>query len=469
MTTTTSWGVVIGLSLLLAKSRHRQRFPRSRHRRSQPRPRRCRRRCPRSRNCGGRRSTRRARSRCVVTDAALVITDSEAGVTARSIGDGTTTWTAPLPSRVAPVALGSLIVVASSGRLVALDGASGATRWAVERAGDIASLTSHGDIVFAAAGAEMRAWAANGLDAWRQTVDAPIVTPIAADGDLVFAGLASRKMVALDAKTGALRWTIALETTPRALLATRGRLYFGGDDGVFYAYRQAPGRDYEWRYDTLTPVIGLPTADDRRLYAAFLDNTVRAFDLGVGNQRWQRQLTSRPAAGPFVDRRASRRTDDIRHVDPAASRRRRAPGPAETGRRASQPGRRGANTSATRPPSAACAADRRRPPPAAAAPPPPATASTPPAAATPPAVTTAGTATNANTCAGHRPETDPPGPRNPRRSRGVADRRAHLPRRHCRGREQESGGGYASSNRQSVIGNRQSQTHRQSTIPMGNR
>ncbi len=140
----------------------------------------------------------------------------------------------------------------------------------------------------------------DGRDAWRQQLDAAIVTPIAADGDLLFAGLANRKIVALDAKTGAPRWEITLETTARALLATRGRLYFGGDDGVFYAYRQQAGQEWEWRYDTLTPVIGLPTADDRRLYVTFLDNTVRAFDLAIGNQRWQRPITSRPAAGPFL-------------------------------------------------------------------------------------------------------------------------------------------------------------------------
>ena len=140
----------------------------------------------------------------------------------------------------------------------------------------------------------------DGRDAWRQQLDAAIVTPLAADGDLLFAGLANRKIVALDAKTGAPRWEITLETTARALLATRGRLYFGGDDSVFYAYRQQAGQEWEWRYVTLTPVIGLPTADDRRLYVTFLDNTVRAFDLAIGNQRWQRPITSRPAAGPFL-------------------------------------------------------------------------------------------------------------------------------------------------------------------------
>ena len=265
---------------------------------------------------GGRDASTRARVRATVAtedrhlghtrdarDRDVAHHNRQRGRRHRAIGRPTARRRGPRRCRRAsrPWRSGEIVVVASSGRLVALDAASGTTKWTAERVGDPTSLIAHADAVIAASGSEIRAWSTDGRDAWRQQLDAAIVTPLAADGDLLFAGLASRKIVALDAKTGAPRWVITLETTARALLATRRpallrrrrwrvlRVPSAGRSGMGVAVTPRS-----------LPVIGLPTADDRRLYVTFLDNTVRAFDLAIGNQRWQRPITSRPAAGPFL-------------------------------------------------------------------------------------------------------------------------------------------------------------------------
>jgi outer membrane protein assembly factor BamB len=302
VTTTTSWGVVIWLSLLLPQTPvvapqtgpPVPAVPAAPALPPAPPPRRFTEVWRQTINAAGTLGM-------LVTATSVVTSDSDAGLTARTLTDGREIWTAPFPSRLAPVASGPLIVAASGGRLLALGAGDGKPRWTLEAAGDPTSLLSHGDTIIASGGSEIRAWTADGRDAWRQQVDSTIVTPAVAEGDLVFVGLESRKLVALDAKTGTHLWAIPLTTVPRSLFAARGRLYFSGEDEEFYSYLQRPSpAEWDWHYLSLAPVVGRPANDDRWLFAAFLDNTVRAFDLGIGNLRWKIQLSGRPAAGPFL-------------------------------------------------------------------------------------------------------------------------------------------------------------------------
>lgn len=301
MTTTTSWGVVIGLSLLLPQTpvTPAQTGPPVPAAAAAPPvpaaspP-------PRFEIIWRHKIDAAGALGMVLASTVLVTSDSDVGVTARSLADGNQVWTAAYPSRFPPVVAGTLVLVASGGRLFALDVTSGKPRWVVENTGEPTSLLSQGTQIIMSGSTEIRAWHADGTEAWRQTVDSKIVTPAATEGDAVFAGLASKKLVALDAKTGTHRWAIPLETVPTSLLAARGRLYFGGEDGHLYAYLQRPSTDRNWRHEMLPPAVGVPTADDRWLYVAFLDNTVRTFDLTTGNQRWKASIPARPATAPFV-------------------------------------------------------------------------------------------------------------------------------------------------------------------------
>jgi len=95
-----------------------------------------------------------------------------------------------------------------------------------------------------------------------------------------------------------VRWRLPLPTTPVSLAAHRDRLYFGGKDGALYAYRQHSGDRTDWRF-LLTAAVGGLAVDDRLVYSALVDNTVRAFDRVTGNQRWSVSLSTRAAAGPI--------------------------------------------------------------------------------------------------------------------------------------------------------------------------
>ena len=115
VTTTTSWGVVIGLSLLLGQVTTPPTVPPVQTpaiptaTAPLPPP------VPAFVQLWRQKIDAQGTLAMLVTDASLVITDSEAGVTARSIGDGTTSGPRHCRRASPRVALGSLIVVASAG------------------------------------------------------------------------------------------------------------------------------------------------------------------------------------------------------------------------------------------------------------------------------------------------------------------------------------------------------------------
>jgi hypothetical protein len=70
-------------------------------------------------------------------------------------------------------------------------------------------------------------------------------------------------------------------------------------NGDFARY---PGRatdNADWTQE-LIPAIGVPAADEERIYAALFDNSVRLFNQSNGHWRWVAVVPSRPAGGPVI-------------------------------------------------------------------------------------------------------------------------------------------------------------------------
>jgi len=238
--------------------------------------------------------------RLAATAAYVVLAQTEGGVSCRAAEDGHEVWHAALPTKLTPVIGGTLVFVVSNGQLHALDLATGASKWVQQEVGEPAGVAWHENRLVVVTGQEIRAWLPDGRMAWRQDLGAAIVPPTAVDGDAIFVALSDQKIVALDAASGTPRWTLPLETVPHALTAKGGRLFFAGADDAIYAYHERPEPEPQpaWRFP-MAPLVGLPAADDHCLYVAFLDNTVSALKLNIGNPCWRGNLPGRPAAGPF--------------------------------------------------------------------------------------------------------------------------------------------------------------------------
>jgi hypothetical protein len=176
----------------------------------------------------------------VVAGDTVVVPVFGAGLLAADLATGAPRWLYEQDGTVgtgSPVALPDGDIVYAVGGLVRLDGATGQPRWTVPGFtvyGPIAVGT--GVMVLAgvtATGSFLGAFdLVTGQEVWRRPFPAPYLVGPAIGGDTVVAVDANGQAVALDAATGALRWTHAMRTAPggtpvilgdRVVLAEAGR------------------------------------------------------------------------------------------------------------------------------------------------------------------------------------------------------------------------------------------------------
>jgi outer membrane protein assembly factor BamB len=228
----------------------------------------------------------------------VFISDDETGVEARAVTDGAPVWQQALRSDLPVAVSGDVLYVASAGQIHALDEATGRVRWARPLGSPAVALIAMSSGAVTAAGRTVQAWSADGNSPWERKLDAEVVRELLAiDGTQLYAGLSDYTLVALDLKSGVVRWTERLGTLPLAFTAADGKLFFGGTDRKLHAYTRDGGD--KWAYKN-EDVVGAPAVDDENVYATLSDNTVVAHDKGNGHLKWRRSLENRPARGPML-------------------------------------------------------------------------------------------------------------------------------------------------------------------------
>ena len=158
------------------------------------------------------------------------------------------------------------------------------------------------------------------LDVYRKVGLSPTVTfdrafqPVIADGRLYHGSSADDAVWCLDAKSGEMLWVFATEGPVRlAPTISKGRIYFGSDDGCVYCLRAADG-SLVWRHRAVEPDRRLPgngrmislwpvrssvAVDNGRAYfTAGLFPSQGAFlcavDAATGKPEWKRQVDISP-------------------------------------------------------------------------------------------------------------------------------------------------------------------------------
>jgi outer membrane protein assembly factor BamB len=104
-------------------------------------------------------------------------------------------------------------------------------------------------------------------------------------GGTVFVGADDAKLYAVDAATGAVRWTA---TTGAAIVLSSpaiadGRVFIGSSDQKLYAFDASTGAQL-WNTSTDAPIGSPPTVADGVVYAA--SDKLYAFDPATGQVRW---------------------------------------------------------------------------------------------------------------------------------------------------------------------------------------
>jgi outer membrane protein assembly factor BamB len=135
----------------------------------------------------------------------------------------------------------------------------------------------------------------NGEVLWKRRVGTLAASSPACGRSTVYATLLRRdrgskggRVVALNARTGAVRWSLDLasrsESSP---LLDRGRLYLGSENGTVYALRARDGA-VRWRHRAPGAVKGALALDQGTLYFGAYGGTVTALRRADGGVVWRR-------------------------------------------------------------------------------------------------------------------------------------------------------------------------------------
>ena len=223
-------------------------------------------------------------------------------VAAHRLSDGGQAWRVELRTDRPVAADGDRVFIASGEAIHALNAATSEVLWRAPVGAITAPLVAHEGWVIAATDATVTAFrAADGSKVWSRSTGAQRERATI-DGDHLYLPLDDGHLLALDLQTGAERWSRDFTGPLSEVLAIGDRIYVGSGDKHFYCLNAANGQwalEGGWRQWIGAELRGRLAADQSRVFAASMDNTVRAFDRGHGALRWHKSLPFRPS-GPAV-------------------------------------------------------------------------------------------------------------------------------------------------------------------------
>jgi outer membrane protein assembly factor BamB len=245
----------------------------------------------------------------------LIVADEAGAVHALATATGTAHWTTPTdgPISGSPAANGTRLIAATqSGTVYAIDAATGAVAWHAAAGGPVSRSVAIADDV-AYLGLERKIVAMSVEDGkirWGTDVasDGVIGTP-AISGGLVYAATGidaddatAHGVVALDAATGAKRWTYVspegqLIYTPAIV---DGHAYVVGHDRHVVSLDAATGA-VQWSVDRPSDVEALPAVSGGVVYVAGNDGPAAALDAKNGSELWTVAILGVPYAPAVVD------------------------------------------------------------------------------------------------------------------------------------------------------------------------
>lgn len=176
--------------------------------------------------------------------------------------------------------------------LAALLGGNGATSWPVFRGDPALTGVAAGTVP---ASPTLR-WT---FQAGKHIVSSPVVERDAPGGPLLVVGCDDGLVYALDATTGAKRWTFptgdVIEAPP---LIAYGSVFIGSSDGRFHALDLATG-EARWTRETGDKILGganaLTLSGEERVVVGSYDSNLYCFAASDGAERW------RYSTGNFVN------------------------------------------------------------------------------------------------------------------------------------------------------------------------
>jgi outer membrane protein assembly factor BamB len=221
-------------------------------------------------------------------------------VVALDATDGHEVWRQKKTVTLPMAAAGDLLFISSGDAVEALRADKGTSAWILPRTKTVAPLVATVDSVVVTTDSEIVVVrATSGEVAWRHAAGGVTLTPALEDGRL-YTGAVDGRVLALQMTDGAERWESFFPGGITAIAARGGRVYVGTGDKLLYALDGIRKGQPRPPFRLAAQAIGNIAVDDDRVYVASMDNEVRAFDRGNGNQRWIEPLRQRPIFGVAV-------------------------------------------------------------------------------------------------------------------------------------------------------------------------
>lgn len=221
-------------------------------------------------------------------------------VVALSRVTGMRVWKRDIESKWPPLVLGDALFLVASDEIHSLDAATGAERWRMPFDHQVTAplaATDSAIITVADNGLVTVIAADSGQMIWMRELGAVSKFAPAVDGMRAIFALEDSRVVALSLMDGTVDWEQQLDGKVNQPSFVRDRVFVGTNTNLLYAFDNDTGR-LAWRWKTGGDVIG--TSGDTRggAYYASLDNVLRAVNRGNGNQRWIKEIPTRPLLPP---------------------------------------------------------------------------------------------------------------------------------------------------------------------------
>ncbi|MGC4108275.1 MAG: PQQ-binding-like beta-propeller repeat protein [Thermomicrobiales bacterium] len=253
----------------------------------------------------------------------LYVGAGNAGVLAVDSQTGAIRWTyaSKAPVGSSPAAVGGLVyAVDGDGLLLALDATTGAERWSMPGMRPGNPLVLDGVVYMEdTTGAFYALDAGTGATIWTATLNAPAWKSATVADGLVYVGTHDNVVHALDASDGSEVWTSTLghpeaEITINTMAAEGGQLFLGTNNpetadgfGQMLAFDAKTG-SLQWSVDGAAGEgFGLASIGASTIYinanhpnSAGDNDAIHAFDRQTGEQRWMYAMGSRVNAAPAL-------------------------------------------------------------------------------------------------------------------------------------------------------------------------
>lgn len=222
--------------------------------------------------------------------------------------DGSKVWTRDIESKWPLVVVGNIVFVVASDEIHALDAATGTERWRVpfdhQLTAPLVAAMSRAEnglaatlVAVADKGLVIAVAVADGRTVWMRELGAASRFMPALDDLRAFVALDDGRIVALRLMDGRIEWERKVEGKLNQPSVARDRVFAGTNTNLLYAFDNINGR-IAWRWKAGGDVIGTSADAKGGAYYASLDNVLRAINRGNGNQRWIKEIPTRPLLPP---------------------------------------------------------------------------------------------------------------------------------------------------------------------------